>query len=306
MTEFETILTEEWQKGDKSIHEGARKIYNTITSAINENRGAIIGRHGTIELTVLLTHKHHTVIYPDQLKVLERNAGVFPTSMTYIYDWIRDYKYAAADSDAMAVGWYPPLAIPELQYLQFQAPDVIKLPLRSLEPYYLKACDSWTRALEGQHVAVVSSFTQSIEKQLQRINHIWTGDRQGILSDTIKWSFIRSYYSPSLGQGKCEWSESIKNWKQAVDVMEKEVIESGAKICLIGCGGLAMPLALRLKDHGIISIVLGGAIQILFGIKGKRWETHGVISKFFNDAWIFPDKDEIPGGSNNIEGGCYW
>jgi hypothetical protein len=298
------ILSETWQKGDKSIYEGAMKIYDILRNAINEGRGAIIGRHGTIELTVLLTHKYHNMIYPDQLKVLERNAGIFPTSMSYILDWIRDYKDAAAESDAMAVGWYSPLALPELQYLQFQAPNIVKLPLRSLEPYYLKSSESWTRALEGQHVAVVSSFTESIAKQLENLYEIWINDRQNILSANIKWSLIRSYYSPSLGQGKCEWA--VGDWKQAVDTMEKQVLDSGAKICLIGCGGLAMPLALRLKKHGIICIILGGAIQILFGIKGKRWESHGVISKFFNDTWIFPDVDEIPGGSNNVEGGCYW
>lgn len=67
-----------------------------------------------------------------------------------------------------------------------------------------------------------------------------------------------------------------------------------------------MPLACRLKKKGIIAIVLGGSIQVLFGIKGKRWETHPVISGFWNTTWRNPNPAEVPGGAAEIEGGCYW
>jgi hypothetical protein len=30
------------------------------------------------------------------------------------------------------------------------------------------------------------------------------------------------------------------------------------------------------------------------------------LSEFFNEEWIFPSDDEIPGGSEKIEHGCYW
>ena len=83
-------------------------------------------------------------------------------------------------------------------------------------------------------------------------------------------------------------------------------MKSGARFALIGCGGLGMPIAKMLKDRGVISIVMGGAIQILFGIKGKRWANHSVISKFWNDAWVWPLKEETPDMASSIEGGCYW
>ena len=67
-----------------------------------------------------------------------------------------------------------------------------------------------------------------------------------------------------------------------------------------------MPLALRLKKRGIIAIVVGGAIQIFFGIKGKRWANHPIISGFWNDSWVEPSTDEIPNGAKKVEGACYW
>ena len=43
-------------------------------------------------------------------------------------------------------------------------------------------------------------------------------------------------------------------------------------VAIIGCGAYGMPLAAMLKQAGKQAIHLGGATQLLFGIKGKRWE----------------------------------
>lgn len=77
-----------------------------------------------------------------------------------------------------------------------------------------------------------------------------------------------------------------------------------AKVVLIGCGALGMPLARRLKEAGRCAIVMGGAIQVLFGIRGQRWKNHPVISRFWNAAWVSPGVDERPAGATAVEGGC--
>jgi hypothetical protein len=88
--------------------------------------------------------------------------------------------------------------------------------------------------------------------------------------------------------------------------MEEAVLKSGAQIVLIGCGGLGFPLAQRLKKAGKIVIVLGGAIQVLFGIRGERWKTHSVISQFWNKYWVYPSAAETPNGCLSVENACYW
>ncbi len=297
--------TESWQKGDKSIQEGSNIIYQTIIKSLQENKGAIIGRHGTIELTTMLLYEHTKMLDKQRLPILEKNAGIFPKTQESIMDWIKTYKEATAEADVMAAGWYTPLAKAELAFLEKVVPSVQLAPLRSLEPYYLPDEMCWMRALEDQSVTVVSSFTSSMLMQFPYIKDIWP-NRPNMLPKSIKWNFVRSYYSPSLAKGRCHWPDGINSWKHAVNYLEEKVLQTGAKICLIGCGGLAMPLAARLKQKGLICIVLGGAIQILFGIKGKRWEKHPFISTLFTDEWIYPRDDEIPNGSEEVEGGCYW
>lgn len=75
---------------------------------------------------------------------------------------------------------------------------------------------------------------------------------------------------------------------------------------MIGCGGLSMIIGAELKKMGITSIVMGGAIQVLFGIKGNRWQNHNVISKLWNDNWVYPSAEETPEQNSAIEGSCYW
>jgi hypothetical protein len=298
------IVSEVWQKGVEYIQQGSENIKTVILQSLENNIGAVIGRNGTIELTSFLLYNHEKNIDKDRLKVLELNAGIFFNKSSEFLDWYNEYKIALDSADVLACGWYGPLARPEIHYIDKENPGVYKIPLRSLEPYYLENL-SWTSALENQNVAVVSSFTNSMKEQLDFMDRIWK-KRPNLIPKNVNWSFIRSYYSPALAQGKCQWPSHVKSWKDAVDHLEERVLKTGAKICLIGCGGLGMPLAARLKSNGIVAIVMGGAIQILFGIKGRRWENHPIISRFFNDDWIVPTESEIPNGALKVEGGCYW
>jgi hypothetical protein len=302
----DTAITERWQKGEASVNAGALCIQSTIERALADGGGCLIGRHGTIELTALLMSETGNLRFDNErLLALETNAGIFPYKYTFLKEWVDTYKAATEAADVMAVAWHAPLARAEWTLVGRLNPRVAKIPLRSLEPYYCKPTHHWTRALAGQSVCVVSSFADLMEGQLESIRKVWT-QCDTVVPTSASWSFVRSYYCPKVAQGKCAWGEGVTSWLDAVGWMEQEVLKTKARVVLIGCGGLAMPLAARLKQKGCICVVLGGAIQILFGIKGRRWETHPIISQYFNDDWIFPPDDMIPDGASVVEGGCYW
>ena len=277
------------QKCSKDINIGSEKIRLYILNSLRTKTGALIGRHGSTELTCILSEdpKKHK-------ERLETYSGVFGGHMS----WLSEYIEACKNTDVFAAGWFQPLAVAELSYLGLLNPKAEIIPLRSLEPYYSEV--PWTEALVGQKVCVVSSFAHSMKTQ--DLKSVWERD---ILPD-CDWSFVRSYFPPSISRGSCDWPSGINSWLEAVNYLEGEVLKTGASIVLIGCGGLAMPLAYSLKKKGLIAVVLGGAIQILFGIKGFRWENHAEISKFFNDSWVFPSANEVPLGAEKIEHGCYW
>lgn len=284
------------------IERGSRAIFIAIQNALEKKEGCLIGRFGTIELESILADAHLSEM---QAAILERNAGIFPQSSAK--EWQIQYTNAVKEADILATGWYAPLAKAESSLLQKLQWSGTSVKLRSLEPYYVDPALRWSNLLINQDVCVVSSFTDTASKQVDKLREIWSTK---IFPSSTRWHWVKSGYAPVLAQGRATWldalGEDVTSWKEAVDFLEEEVLATGASIILLGCGGLAMVLGHRLKAKGKICLVLGGAIQVLFGIKGGRWKTHSVIQSFWNDAWVWPSLEETPRGANDVERACYW
>lgn len=299
----------------EEIWAGAIKIRDAFRESDAEP--FFIGRNGTIEVEVLyfwLTMRKGAVEpkeYPQRMMdQIQRNAGVFPSTGEAVDRWCVSYLTSIQSLSGTAAGWYMPTWHLENVILANFAPtNCFRTPLRSLEPYYHPAEFRWTQYLAGKRVAVVSSFAGTIQRQLwgEKVAAIWRGEQQGLLTaPNIEWSFVQTGYAPTTALGNAGWPAGLQDWSQAVKQVVEGVIKSGAQIALIGCGALGMIIGGHLRERGISVLVLGGAIQVLFGVKGKRWESHEIISKFWNDAWVWPAAEEIPNGARLIEGGCYW
>ena len=281
----------------------SQKIKMGIEEALLSKKGFLVGRNGTIEMEVLLGRHNGLQLEPRHVMQLERNAGVFPTTPASIASWIRKTLAAVQDSDLLVAGWYKPIAADELEFLRVIGKRGPYLPLRALEPYYVPEVFQWTSALEGRRVAVVSSFAETACEQASRSYAVWSG--RAVLPKAT-YLPVQTRYSPRLAQGRAEWPDTMKSWETAVTDVVARVMEQNADIILIGCGGLGMIIGHELRIRGKVCIVMGGAIQVLFGIKGRRWQNHSIISTFWNDAWVWPRLEDTPGGADEVEGGCYW
>ena len=292
------------------IQKGAKHIFTCIEKALEKKEGALIGRNGTIELETLLFRlfgSSPNQVYPSGLsKRLELHAGIWPSDKKSLDNWVFQMLEAIRLTDVLVAGWYEPLKVPEEKLLQKTNMLAPRIPLRSLEPYYVPPEERWTQLLAGQRVAVVSSFTKTMEEQIEKRDFIWPVATESLLPANVEWVFVQTGYAPALAQGIAEWPSDIASWDVAVLSIVKQVVDSKASIAIIGCGGLGMVIGCELKKRGIVAIVLGGATQVLFGIKGGRWSSHSVISHLWNEAWAYPKSTETPRGASLIEGGCYW
>jgi hypothetical protein len=292
------------------IQKGAEEICEAIQHAFKEKRGALIGRNGTIELETLFFRLYGSSpnqSYPGHLsRRMELHAGIWPPSKESLDKWVFEMIEAIRLSDVLVAGWYEPLKIRESEFLNKTNLHAPRIPLRSLEPYYVAPEQRWTHLLSGQRVAVLSAFTQTMETQLDKREELWPLFSESLLPSDTEWVFFKTGYAPALAQGIAEWPSGTSDWSAAVKNLVSHVVDSKASIALIGCGGMGMILAAELKKRGIIAIVMGGAIQVLFGIKGMRWQNHSVISHFWNDSWVWPSEKETPRGASLIENACYW
>ena len=293
-----------------AIEAGAEEIRTVLTNALIKKEGALIGRNGTIELEALLYRLFQAAPnqdYPKHItRRLELHAGIWPSEKHSVDKWTFQLLEAIRLSDVLVAGWYEPLKEQEERLLMTTNTLAPRIPLRSLEPYYVDPELRWTHLLAGQRVAVVSSFAKTIEEQLEKREKIWPTATESLLPANVEWVPIQTGYAPVLAKGVAEWPSVVQSWDVAVSHIVRKVVASKASIALIGCGGLGMLIGAELKKQGVIAIVMGGATQVLFGIKGQRWSTHSVISQFWNEAWTWPKVTETPGGASLIEGGCYW
>lgn len=285
-----------------------------------------IGRNGTVELESLFFWYTHRAIgggagapakkpWPQRLlDTMSKNAGVWPATEASLDAWASAYATALGALDGLAAGWYAPFRQTEAALLAALAPQAFTTPLRSLEPYYVAPGRRWTAALAGKRVTVVTSFAETVQRQADKFGaarRIWAAveEPETILPQGVFWNTVRTYYAPAIAQGDLmtSWpAGSVPDWQTAVTWTVQRCIATRPDVAIVGCGGLGMLIGAGLKRAGIKVIVLGGATQVLFGIKGARWENHDIISGFWNDDWVWPCSTETPAGAAAIEGACYW
>lgn len=180
-------------------------------------------------------------------------------------------------------------------YFQKELRQSYKVDLSLLEPWW--ADKPWTRILAGKNILVVHPFADSIQQQYHYKRDKLFHD-SSILPD-FNLKVLKAVQS--LGG-----NSNFNDWFEALEYMKKEIDKVEYDICLIGCGAYGFPLAAHVKRTGKKAIHLGGGLQLLFGIRGKRWDVRDEYKSLMNEYWIRPSKDETPSVAEKVEGACYW
>jgi hypothetical protein len=227
--------------------------------------------------------------YARQLYLL---SGVFPVEKSQFYKFCSVYYNQS---------------LPYLDYLFLWQSS--RKELKIANKYALKAkftngyfndffIGSWIKSLEGKRVLVVSPFAETIKKQYKKRVEIWSSI-PGLLPEfellTIKCPLYAHLVPPEHGS----WMETLEFLISTCNAVNYDVLIAGA-------GAWGLPLAAHAKRNGKIGIHMGGATQLLFGIKGGRWDEKKVISKIYNEYWTYPSGEETPQGVEIIESSCYW
>jgi len=231
--------------------------------------------------------------------VIERaylNNGLFPKNHDTILYFVKEILDSIKNLDICA-NW----TIPRLKY--FEKILILKMSnscelidARSIEPYYSGI--PWTEELRDKKVLIISPFTKSIEMQYQKRNLIWQDPR--ILPD-FELITLHHQLNPNLGV-----ESKYASWAEMLEDIKKQISNINFDIALIGTGASSLPIAAHCKRLGKQGIHLGGSLQILFGINGKRWEEKPIIKSFQNRHWTKVLPEETPPKFKENESGCYW
>ena len=225
------------------------------------------------------------------METLSNNAGFFPENVENLYKFFEIYCQAAEAIDIAAV-----LMNRDEDFFYHNYSEAKKyLKLNALEPYYSE--NPWSKSLENKKILVVNPFVETIKKQYDKRKYLFKDKEVLPTFELITFKPVQSIGENTGGFG---------TWFEALEYMKKEISRIEFDIAIIGCGAYAFPLGAFIKEMGRKAIIVGGATQILFGIKGIRWDEHPKISKLYNEYWVRPSANETPKGSGKVEGGCYW
>lgn len=164
----------------------------------------------------------------------------------------------------------------------------------------------WSNALAGKKVLVIHPFEDSIKEQ-------YKNNRENIFRNIFPAEDILPGFElktikavQSLGG---ENTQQYETWFDALAYMTDQCKQQDFDVAIVGCGAYGLPLAAEIKKMGKCAIHLGGATQLMFGIKGRRWMEDSFAEfadHVMNDCWISPSKAETPESAMKVEGGCYW
>jgi hypothetical protein len=281
-----------------------------IYDALMSNKPCMISRFGGFELATTVNYLGVRKGKTKYLKYIQGNvidwwwnkslinsmhinAGFFPAREDKIEQFCELMLQEILEVDILG-SW-----LPDERLFEKQLHNCFKINFELLNPYF--SIVPWTKALEGKKVLVVHPFANTIETQYKK--------RKLLFADNLLPEFELQTIQAvqSIAGNPTEFND----WFEALDYMKGEIDKCDYDICLIGCGAYGFPLAAHVKRMGKKSVQLGGSLQLLFGISGKRWEDANYnktynYSRLINEHWVKPVDVEKPLGAAAVEGACYW
>lgn len=268
---------------------------------IVKGRPAAVGKLGSSECWALAWHLRIPRFYKytwcppafGELDLAEQS-GVFPKTEDIFHRFAELYLERLRGIDGCAV-WQN---VGEGRVLREFSPLAHRLSVRGLEPYLFAR--PWSHGLLGKRILVIHPFEESIRAQFARRDLVWR-DMPGVLPE-CEMEVIRAPYGFS--------KTDFRDWFEMLQWLEAQVEEAFARepfdVALIGCGAAGLPLAAKVKDLGAIGIHLGGPLQLLFGIRGRRWDQRPEFHRVFNEHWVRPRPEETPDVAAKVDHGGYW
>jgi hypothetical protein len=276
-----------------------------ISELVQSDKGVSINRMPGIEADMLrawhaCNFDVERVIsqHPQIVHLLQQNTGFYSEPSTFantLDTWCQIYIDALRQSSL--------LYRLETKYAA-QNDYLVAKDLDEIHIWSANRLHQWLPLLENKSILVCTPFEDSVQNQYN------SGNVDNLfLKGHIPFNYpkfeLHTVKTHNTILGNTPFPH--KNWINSLDEMLERVEKIDFDIAVLGCGGYGVPMCERIKSLGKKAIYVGSYCQIMFGIKGRRWENEGnPIGTYFNEYWVNPTTRETPKNFENVEGGCYW
>lgn len=285
--------------------------HRSVADALESRTGLAAGKLGFSEHALLhLPAVMDSTLDPRQRAALLttlrvhacRQAGVFPDSEESLREFGDRLLQVYLHMDYLAV--LPGLPLPP-SLADSDKPhrlDIEDLEPNRSQPYQPDDC--YLPHLRDARVLIISSIADILTARAQRdvFEAVWSriGAPWPLPRSVEALSFPFIYDTDVQSRYESAWA--------VFDEVTRDMAQVDFDIALIAAGALGAPIALAAKDLGAVGISLGGHLQVLFGVHGKRWlDDPEWSTRYINDAWMAPPRDRKPRTSRGLtDDGAYW
>lgn len=274
---------------------GLEQETKTVIHLLESDKPCMISRYGSGELQTVCLMRYWpwlNLFKKRTYKLIGNNAGFFPVDKRHLEQFYKCYKESTNMMDVL-VSW-------RLEEVLIR--DWIKektyIQKSTLDNFYEHE-QPWTQALKGKNILVVHPFAETIESQYA--NH-----RGELFENPLVLPEFASLQTVKAVQSIAGNPVEFDTWFDALAWMKNEISKKDFDIALLGCGAYGLPLAAYVKSLGKKAVHMGGVLQFLFGIKGKRYDESPNYSRYINEYFVSPSEADRPKMADKVEGGCYW
>ncbi|MCW5983233.1 MAG: hypothetical protein KIT09_34400 [Bryobacteraceae bacterium] len=284
-----------------------------LRSAVARGKGFAAGKIGICEI-----HRINYSIIAARvgrehklLKALEshlifhslKQQALFPPDPDFYLRFNETYVEAMRSLDYLGV--FPELLDRSLTIVRhFQLPCPL-IAYRDQEPdrsLPSREGNCYLPCFRGKKLLFVCSFAELVRQRATRevFEQVWahTGKRWFYPGSVAAIEFPYGYTASTHAR----YTTSLELFDEITAAMRQRDFD----VALIAAAGLGIPLAAFAKRLGKIGISLGGHLQVLFGIMGRRWRNRQDIGEYRNDAWIDMPERYRPPETDIADGGAYW
>jgi hypothetical protein len=271
-----------------------------IKDIIKSNNPFFIGRIAGCELKVAHFFQQGKLFdIVDELRELENNAGIYTINNKSLEEYtkrlIESYDHCTVIAEWEQTGRVFAYTGSGQEYITKRTPKIPKIDARALEPYYFK--ENWMPELKGKKILIIHPFSKTLANQASNLKNIFPNKSW---FEDCNLEFIQPPFTLAGNHENKDWQEHLEPFLEKLKGYDFE-------IALIAAGGYGMLICDYIYTKLNKSVMyIGGALQLFFGVIGKRWFDNKDILKLVNDDWIRPNKNDKPNNFTLVERGCYW
>lgn len=308
---YQKIFPENQRRSVSDYEKNPDKCSDIIYNALNKDAAVLIARFGSTELGCMVnflgvkSNNQNYLKYitgntlqwwwnPKVLVNMKEQSGFFSPTIPQIEQFCTLMIQEIPKVDVLG-SW-----LENEKYFDDKLSGTQKIWLDFITPFFSE--NPWTRILENKKVLVVHPFANTIKSQYLK--------REFLFANKL---ILPMFHLQTVKAVQSSVNEIVTytDWFEAFDYMKNEIDKVDYDICLIGAGAYGFPLAAHVKSKGKKAVHIGGALQLLFGIKGKRWENPSLnegysFASLINEHWVRPSEEEKPKNAALLEAACYW